>query len=41
MEVNTGARNRTISVSQTDPYFTDDGVSRSYSLFFCARRGRP
>ncbi|MFC3108851.1 outer membrane protein assembly factor BamA [Undibacterium arcticum] len=38
VEVNTGARNRTISVSQTDPYFTDDGVSRSYSLFLRTTR---
>jgi len=39
VDVNTSKRNRTIAVSQTNPYFTDDGVSRSYELFL--RTSRP
>lgn len=37
--VNTSRTSRTISVSQTDPYFTPDGVSRSYDLY--SRRFQP
>jgi len=33
IDVNTSKRYRTISLSQTNPYFTDDGVSRSFELF--------
>ena len=33
VEVNTSSRYRTIAVSQTNPYFTDDGVSRTYEVF--------
>lgn len=33
LNVNTSKRYRTISISQTDPYFTDDGVSRTYDLY--------
>jgi outer membrane protein insertion porin family len=33
IEVNTSSRYRTIAVSQTNPYFTDDGVSRTFELF--------
>ncbi|HEY4319378.1 MAG TPA: outer membrane protein assembly factor BamA [Herbaspirillum sp.] len=33
IDVNTSKTYRTIAVSQTNPYFTDDGVSRSYSLY--------
>lgn len=33
LELNTSRVNRTISFSQTDPYFTIDGVSRSFNLF--------
>ncbi|MDX1669387.1 MAG: outer membrane protein assembly factor BamA, partial [Limnobacter sp.] len=33
LELNTSKVNRTISFSQTDPYFTIDGVSRSFSVF--------
>lgn len=33
LNVNTSKRYRTIAVSQTDPYFTDDGVSRTYELY--------
>ncbi len=33
IEVNTSRLNRTIAFSQTDPYFTVDGISRSYDLF--------
>lgn len=38
LDVNTSKRNRTIVVSQTDPYFTDDGVSRSYEVFLRTTR---
>ncbi|USX23505.1 outer membrane protein assembly factor BamA [Oxalobacteraceae bacterium OTU3REALA1] len=33
MELNTSKYSRTISFSQTDPYYTDDGVSRSYEIY--------
>ena len=33
IELNTSKLNRTIAFSQTNPYFTDDGVSRSYDIF--------
>ena len=33
LDVNTSKRYRTISLSQTNPYFTDDGVSRSFEVF--------
>ncbi|HJW54469.1 MAG TPA: outer membrane protein assembly factor BamA, partial [Burkholderiaceae bacterium] len=33
IDLNTSKLNRTIAFSQTNPYFTDDGVSRSYELF--------
>jgi outer membrane protein insertion porin family len=33
LEVNTSRINRTIALSHTDPYFTDDGISRSFELF--------
>jgi outer membrane protein insertion porin family len=39
IEANTSARNRTISLSQTNPFFTDDGVSRTYDLY--TRTTRP
>jgi outer membrane protein insertion porin family len=39
LEVNTSQLNRTIGVSQVNPYFTDDGVSRAYELFL--RTSRP
>jgi outer membrane protein insertion porin family len=38
VDVNTSRRNRTIALSQTNPYFTDDGVSRSYELFLRTTR---
>jgi outer membrane protein insertion porin family len=38
VDVNTSRRNRTIAVSQTNPYFTDDGVSRSYEMFLRTTR---
>ena len=34
LTVNTSHRYRTISLSQTIPYFTDDGVSRRYEVFY-------
>ena len=39
LDVNTSKRNRTIALSQTNPYFTDDGISRSYEAF--VRTTRP
>nr|WP_315249944.1 outer membrane protein assembly factor BamA [uncultured Duganella sp.] len=33
LELNTSKYSRTISFSQTDPYYTDDGVSRGYELY--------
>jgi outer membrane protein insertion porin family len=33
VDVNTSRRYRTIAVSQTNPYFTDDGISRTYEVF--------
>ena len=38
VEVNTSKRNRTIAFSEVNPYFTDDGVSRSYELFLRTTR---
>lgn len=38
LDINTSKRNRTIALSQTDPYFTKDGVSRSYELFYRTTR---
>lgn len=39
VDVNTSRRYKTIAVSQTTPYFTDDGISRSYDVF--VRTTRP
>lgn len=39
LDVNTSKIYRTIALSQTNPYFTDDGISRSYELF--TRTSRP
>lgn len=33
IEVNTSKRYRTIALSTTNPYFTDDGISRTYELY--------
>ena len=38
LDLNTSKLNRTIAVSQTNPYFTDDGVSRSYEVFYRTTR---
>lgn len=38
LDVNTSKRNRTIALSQTTPYFTDEGVSRSYEVFLRTTR---
>jgi outer membrane protein insertion porin family len=38
LELNTSRRYKTIAVSQTAPYFTDDGVSRRYEVFFRTMR---
>jgi outer membrane protein insertion porin family len=38
IDVNTSKRNKTLALSQTNPYFTDDGVSRSYELFLRTTR---
>ncbi len=34
LNVNTSQRYRTISLAQTNPYFTDDGISRRYEIFY-------
>lgn len=39
IDLNTSKYNRTIAFSQTNPYFTDDGVSRSFQLYL--RTSRP
>jgi outer membrane protein insertion porin family len=39
VELNTGKFNRTLQFSTTDPYFTVDGISRSYELYY--RTSRP
>jgi len=38
VDLNTSRINRTIAVSSTDPYFTDDGISRSYEVFLRTTR---
>jgi len=38
LEVNTSKRDRTIAVSTTQPYFTDDGISRSYEVYLRTTR---
>lgn len=38
LDVNTSQLNRTIALSQSKPYFTDDGVSRSYEIFLRTTR---
>ena len=39
LELNTSKYNRTISVAQTNPYFTDEGVSRAFQVYL--RTSRP
>lgn len=39
LELNTSRYNRTVAFSQTNPYFTDDGVSRAFQLYL--RTSRP
>jgi len=34
LEVNTSKYNRAIVLSTVDPYFTDDGISRSFDIFY-------
>src|SRR5690606_5399011 len=34
LELNTGKTYRTIAVTQTNPYFTQDGISRSTSVYY-------
>jgi outer membrane protein insertion porin family len=38
IELNTSRYSRTIAFSQTNPYFTDDGVSRSFELYLRTTR---
>lgn len=39
IDLNTSKFNRTIVVSTVDPYFTDDGISRAYDIYY--RTSRP
>jgi len=39
LEINTSQLNRTVAISQVNPYFTDEGVSRAYDIFL--RTSRP
>ena len=39
VELNTSKYNRTVSLSQTNPYFTDEGVSRAFQVYL--RTSRP
>ncbi|MGJ7917857.1 outer membrane protein assembly factor BamA [Massilia sp. LXY-6] len=39
VELNTSKYNRTVSFAQTNPYFTDEGVSRAFQLYL--RTSRP
>ncbi len=39
LDVNTSKYNRTIALSHTDPYLTDDGISRSFEVYY--RTSRP
>ncbi|OJU92727.1 MAG: outer membrane protein assembly factor BamA, partial [Burkholderiales bacterium 66-5] len=38
VDVNTGKFNRTIVLSTTDPYFTQDGISRTLDVFYRTQR---
>ena len=38
LQVNTSKYNRTISITATDPYFTADGISRTFSLYHTTTR---
>jgi outer membrane protein insertion porin family len=38
VELNTSRYSRTIAFSQTNPYFTDDGISQSYELYLRTTR---
>jgi outer membrane protein insertion porin family len=38
IDINTSQVNRTLGISQTTPYFTDDGVSRSWDLYLRTQR---
>jgi outer membrane protein insertion porin family len=38
VEINTSKLNKTYAFSQTNPYFTDDGVSRSFEVFLRTTR---
>lgn len=39
LDLNTSKYNRTIALSHTDPYITDDGISRSFEVYY--RTSRP
>ncbi|AMM26178.1 outer membrane protein assembly factor BamA [Variovorax sp. PAMC 28711] len=38
LQLNTSSYNKTISVTATDPYFTSDGISRTFSLYHTTTR---
>ena len=39
LDVSTAHTNKNISISETNPYFTDDGISRTFDIFY--RTARP
>jgi outer membrane protein insertion porin family len=39
LDLSTAHTNRNLSLSTTDPYFTDNGISRTYDIYY--RRSRP
>ena len=41
LDVNTSSYSRVIALSQTNPYFTDDGISRTYNVYLRTVRPSP
>jgi len=39
LDVSTAKTNKNLSISETNPYFTDDGISRTYDIYY--RTSRP
>ncbi|MCH8618539.1 outer membrane protein assembly factor BamA [Undibacterium sp. TS12] len=38
LDINTSRQNRTIAIAHTDPYFTDDGISRNIEMYLRTTR---